>query len=114
LPPVWVEKDFGPWSVFGGGGYDINPEPAQRSFRQSGLAMQRTLTDRLALSVEVYHQTPDAIDAKAYTGVNLGLSYKVVEHWSLLAAGGPGVQNAREGTGSRRLDSHAILGMCVS
>lgn len=99
LLPVWAGKDFGPWSVFGGGGYDINPGPGQRSFWLSGLAVQRTITDRLALGVEVYHQTPDATDAKPYTGVNFGLTYRLVEHWSLLAAGGPGVQNAREGGG---------------
>lgn len=23
--PVWIQKDSGPWSVFGGGGYAINP-----------------------------------------------------------------------------------------
>jgi hypothetical protein len=97
LLPVWAQKDFGPWSLFGGGGYQINPGPGRRNFWLTGLAVQRTVDDRLSLGAEVYHQTPGAPDAKPFTGVNLGLTYRLVEHWSLLAAGGPGVENAREG-----------------
>ena len=60
LLPVWAEKDFGRWSVFGGGGYQINPGPDQRNFWVSGVAVQRSMTARLGLGVEVYHQTADA------------------------------------------------------
>jgi hypothetical protein len=97
LLPIWAQKDFGQWSVFGGGGYDINPGPGQRNFWVSGLAIQRAVSDRLSLGAELYHQTPDAADAKPYTGLNLGLTYRVTDHWSLLGAAGPGLQNAREG-----------------
>jgi hypothetical protein len=34
--PLWAEKDFGAWSLFGGGGYNINPGPDQRNFWLSG------------------------------------------------------------------------------
>jgi hypothetical protein len=97
LLPVWAQKDFGKWSVFGGGGYQINPGPDQRNFWLSGAALERQLTDRLSLGAEVYHQTPDTIDAKPFTGLNLGITYRLLKHWSLLAAGGPGVENARQG-----------------
>ena len=97
LLPVWAQKDFGPWSVFGGGGYQINPGPEQKNFWVSGLAVQRAVNDRLSLGAEVYHQTADETDARAYTLVNVGVTYKLVQHWSLLAAGGPSVQNARDG-----------------
>ena len=30
LLPIWAGKDFGPWSVFGGGGYTINPGRGER------------------------------------------------------------------------------------
>lgn len=32
LLPVWAQKDFGPWSVFGGGGYAINPGRGNRDY----------------------------------------------------------------------------------
>ena len=37
LLPVWAGKDLGPWSVFGGGGYQINPGPGAHSFWTGGL-----------------------------------------------------------------------------
>jgi hypothetical protein len=94
--PVWAQKDFGPWSVFGGGGWQFNPGAGNRDFWQSGLAVTRTLSERLTLGAEVFHRTRDAVDAKPLTGVNVGLTYKLTDHWALLASGGPGIQNARE------------------
>ncbi len=95
--PLWAQKDFGRWSVFGGGGYDINPGPGQRNYWLSGVALQRAISDRLSLGAEIYHQTAEADDAKPFTGINLGATYKLAAHWSLLAAGGPGIENPDAG-----------------
>jgi len=97
LLPLWAQKDFGAWSLFGGGGYQLNPGAGERNFWQSGLALSRALSDRLSLGAEIYHQTPDSQGAKPFTGVNLGGALRVSQHWSLLASAGPGVQNPREG-----------------
>lgn len=98
LLPVWIGKGFGDWTLFGGGGYQVNPGEGNRDFWTGGLALTRSLGERLSLGGEVYHHTRDADDAAAFTGVNLGVTYKLGQHWSLLGAGGPGVQNAgREG-----------------
>lgn len=96
LLPLWAEKDFGKWQVFGGGGYQINPGPGNRDFWTGGLAVNRQVTERLSLGGEIYHHSPDAFGGKDFTGLNLGVSYKLVEHWSLLASGGPGIQNAAD------------------
>lgn len=97
LLPLWGQKDFGKWQLFGGGGYDINPGPGNRNFWTGGLAVQRPVTERLSLGAEVYHHGRDADDARPYTGLNLGAAYRLSGHWSLLASGGPGIQNAEEG-----------------
>ena len=89
LLPIWVEKDFGPWSVFGGGGYQINPGAGQLNFWQGGVAISRTLSNRLSLGAEVYTQTRDARDGGAYETLNFAATYKLVKHWSLLASAGP-------------------------
>jgi hypothetical protein len=96
LLPVWAGKDFGPWSVFGGGGYQLNPGSGAKDFWTGGLALTRDLGERLQLGAEVTHRTADAPDGRAFTAVNLGAIWKLTSHWSLLAGGGPGVQNARE------------------
>jgi hypothetical protein len=93
--PVWAERDFGPWQVFGGGGYQINPGPGQRSFWTGGLAATRDVNKQLNLGAEVYAHTADAADGHDFVGVNLGAAWRMTPHWSLLAAGGPGVENAR-------------------
>ena len=97
--PIWAQKDTGPWSVFGGGGYEINPGPGQRDFWAGGLTVARALGARWLIGVETYWQGASADDAPAAAVVNLGLSYKLTGHWSLLASGGPGLRNtARTGT----------------
>lgn len=97
LLPVWAQKDFGEWSVFGGGGYMFNPGPDNRNFWVSGLTVTRQVTEKLNIGAEVFHQTRDAVDSRPFTGANLGVVYKLSDHWALLGAGGPGLQNARQG-----------------
>ena len=95
--PVWAEKDWGKWSLFGGGGYRFNPGAGERNFWQSGIALTHDISERANLGVEIYHQTPATPDGRDYTGVNAGATYKLADHWTLMGAGGPGVQNARQG-----------------
>jgi hypothetical protein len=37
LFPVWVQKDLGPWSIFGGGGYAINAGVGNNDYWTGGL-----------------------------------------------------------------------------
>jgi hypothetical protein len=55
--PVWVQKDFGKWTTYGGGGYWINPGPGNRNYWYAGWLLQRQLTDKLAIGAEVFHPT---------------------------------------------------------
>jgi len=95
--PIWAQKDFGRWSVFGGGGYQVNPGSGNKDFWEGGVALTRQVTDRLQIGAEVYQQTAETVDGKAFTGMNLGAAYQFSEHWSLLASGGPGLKNRDEG-----------------
>jgi hypothetical protein len=95
--PVFAQKDLGKWSVFGGGGWEYNPGAGNRNFWLTGLTLTRELSEKLTVGAEVYHQTPATIDARAFTGVNLGVLYKLTEHWAFISAAGPGLQNARQG-----------------
>jgi hypothetical protein len=96
LLPIWAGKDFGDWHVFGGGGYMVNPGVGNRDFWQAGIAATHDLSDRWIVGGEVYWQGADAAGGKDFAGINLGVAYRLTEHWSLLAAGGPGIENARE------------------
>jgi hypothetical protein len=94
--PIWAEKDWGPWSLFGGGGPQLNPGAGERNFWQTGLALSRALGDRWSVGAEVFHQTAETVSGKNWSAVNLGATYKLSSHWTLMGSAGPGVENARE------------------
>ncbi len=56
LLPVWAQKDFGPWSVFGGGGYAINPGAGNSDYLTGGVALTRRFGERLLIGVEADRQ----------------------------------------------------------
>ena len=94
--PLWLEKDSGPWSYFGGGGYQINAGAGQRNYGLFGAALQRKLSDDLQLGAELYHQTGTVDQPLAYSALNLGVTYQITPHLALLGAAGPGIQNASQ------------------
>jgi hypothetical protein len=95
LLPLWVQKDFGATSLFGGGGYEINPGAGNRDFWQAGLALTHQVNDRLSAGAEVTYQTRDAVGGSGSTGVNAGLIRKVGGPFSLLLAAGPSFSGGR-------------------
>jgi hypothetical protein len=88
--PVWVQKDFGKWTTYGGGGYWINPGPGNRNYWFAGWLLQRQVTDKLALGGEVFHQTSNMVGRGDSTGFSLGGVYDITEHYHLLFSGGRG------------------------
>jgi len=92
--PVWLQKDFGDWMSYGGGGFWSNPGAGNRDYWFAGWLLQYQFTKSLALGAEVFHQTADTIGGGDITGFNLGGIYDVSEHYHLLFSGGRGLQNA--------------------
>jgi hypothetical protein len=97
LLPLWGQKDFGPWSLFGGGGYTINPGAGNRDFWQAGLAVTRQVTPRLTLGGEITHAQADEAGASATTALGLGLGYRLGGPFALLVSGGPGFAHHGDG-----------------
>jgi len=89
LLPLWAQKDFGPWSLFGGGGYQINPGADQRDFWQGGVALSRSFGARLTLGAELYGQTRDTTAGGAFNTLNMAATYRLTGHWSILTSAGP-------------------------
>ncbi len=94
--PVWVQKSFGEWTTYGGGGYWINQSDrlGDKDYWFFGWLLQRKITDKLTLGGEIFYQTADTVDGKDSTGFNLGGSYDFDEHNHLLFSAGTGIQNA--------------------
>ena len=91
LVPLWVGRDFGKWSVFGGGGYRINPGAGNRNFWQHGLAVTRQIRPGFQLGLEYYGQGPSADGERPVHGVNFGTIIHLSGPVSLLASIGQGL-----------------------
>jgi len=88
--PVWLQKNLGKWSTYGGGGYWINPGPGNRDFWFTGWQVQRQVTDKLALGGEIFHQTSSMVGRGGSYGFNLGGQYDLNAHNHLLFSAGKG------------------------
>jgi len=44
--PLWIQKDWGPWTTYGGGGYEIVNQTGYSNFRYAGWLLQRDLGDK--------------------------------------------------------------------
>lgn len=101
--PLWVQKNFGQWTTYGGGGYGFNPGPGNRNYWFFGWQLQRRIADNLAIGAELFNQTAFTtgeagsvgfpLGSKATTGFNLGGTYDFSENAHLLFSAGRGIQN---------------------
>jgi hypothetical protein len=90
LLPLWLGKDFaGGTSVFGGGGYEINPGPGNRNFWQAAVAVTHDVSDEVSVGAEVAWQQPDSAGGTNQARAGVGSIVKLSEHYALLFSGGP-------------------------
>ncbi|MEA2999687.1 MAG: hypothetical protein QOK17_1520 [Sphingomonadales bacterium] len=107
LLPLWAQKDFDRWSLFGGAGYTINPGAGNRDFWQSGLALTRSLSERTSLGGEAWIEGADAVGGHRTIGLGLGGIHKLGGPFALLVSGGP----TWEHRGARGWRGYAALGL---
>jgi hypothetical protein len=96
LLPIWMQKSFGAWTTFGGGGYTNNPGVGNRNYFIYGWALQRQVTDKLALGGEVFGQTRDSINDYASTAVGLAVLYDFNDLWHLIGSVNTGIIHPRQ------------------
>jgi hypothetical protein len=90
LLPLWLDMDFaGGTSLFGGGGYMINPGVGNRDFWQAAVALTHDLSKALSVGGEVARQGPDTVGGTAQTRAGVGSIVRVGGLASLLFSGGP-------------------------
>jgi hypothetical protein len=86
--PLWLQKSFGPWTTYGGGGYWINPGVGKKDWWQFGWQVQREINKTLTLGTELYYKTASTEDGKDATGYTFGAIINITEsHHILLSAG---------------------------
>ena len=89
--PLWVQKSWGPWTTYGGGGAVVNPAPGQRDYPFGGWLVQRNFGKHLMLGGEIFAQGAETNNDKGFAVLNFGGSYNVTDHFSLLFSAGHNV-----------------------
>jgi len=90
--PIWLQKKYGKWTTYGGGGYWINPGPENRNWWFAGWLVQRQITPNLALGVEIFHKTANEREGSSSTDINAGGTWDLSETYHILFSAGHTVQ----------------------
>ncbi len=86
--PLWLEKDWGPWTLYGGGGRWFMNDPGQRDSWFTGVLLQRQLSKALYLGGEVFHNTAQEVGGSGSTGFDAGGGYAIGGDWQVLFSAG--------------------------
>ncbi len=86
--PLWLQKSWGPWTTYGGGGYAINSAPHQRNYWFGGWLLQRDFGEKLTLGGEIFAQGKSSDDMRSFVAFNLGGYFKITPNFQLLLSGG--------------------------
>jgi len=86
--PLWLQKSWGPWTTYGGGGWWRNPGDGNKNYWFFGWELQRDMSKTLTLGAELFTQTKAADDAKSRVGFNVGTIVNVTDdHHVLFSVG---------------------------
>jgi hypothetical protein len=87
--PIWMQKSWGTWTAFGGGGLYLNPGLGQRNYAFFGGALERAISPGTALGAELFHQGSSALGLAGTTASNVGAIFQVgPNHAILFSVGG--------------------------
>jgi hypothetical protein len=97
--PLWIQKSWGNWTSYGGGGAAIVEAPGYRNYGFAGWLLQRKINDKLVLGGEVFGhggQGPAATSPHAATMADIGGFYTIHDGFQLLFAAGHSFAGAAE------------------
>jgi hypothetical protein len=86
--PLWLQKSFGGWTLYGGGGYGLNSGAGNENWGFGGVVVQRQVTKNAALGAEIYNRTAMETNGRDDTAFNLGTIVDFSEHQHLLFSAG--------------------------
>lgn len=89
--PVWMQKSWGDWLAYGGGGYWINNAPGADNHWYYGAALQYDISAQVTVGAELFHETDQLPADSSSTGYSLGAIYNLNEHNRVLLSVGRGL-----------------------
>jgi hypothetical protein len=76
--PIWIQKDWGHWTTYGGAGYEFVNQYQYRNFPFGGWLIQRDIGKKLTLGTEIYSHGREGLatpQTRAATMVDVGGYY---------------------------------------
>ena len=70
--PVWIQKNRGKWTTYGGEGYWFNPGNNNKNWLYGGWEIQYDFSKVFTLGGELFYRTASTVDSHAFAGFNLG------------------------------------------
>lgn len=86
--PVWIQKTKGPWTTYGGVGYELNHAPGNKDSLFSGWLLQKQLAKWITLGGEIFYQSAQTVGARQTTFLDGGGYYYFTPDLQLLFMGG--------------------------
>lgn len=80
--PLWIQKDSGRWTTYGGGGYQLVHQMGFRSFPFAGWLLQRDVGRKWTLGGEVWYHGPEGLatpERRFATMIDLGGYYYFIK-----------------------------------
>lgn len=93
--PIWMQKAWKQWTIYGGGGRAINSGKEEKNYWFGGVVVQREFNDKWTLGVELYGQGDQAVDEKSFTLLNVGGYYAFKKDFSLLFSIGESISGEK-------------------
>jgi hypothetical protein len=97
--PLWVQKSWGKFTTYGGGGVWYNPGPDRKNWAFTGWEIQYDFSGLITLGGEIYCQTAETQDSESSTGFNLGGFVNLNEHHHILFSLGHNISGETTFTG---------------
>jgi len=102
--PLWLEKNWGKWTSYGGAGWTRNHAPSMRDYFYGGWLLQNQVSDSLFLGGEIYSTGSIGTGYPGFTALNLGGGYAFNKHLSLIFSGGHSIAGGSNMLGYIGLD----------
>jgi len=86
--PLWLQKSWGPWQSYGGGGFWRNPGAGNKDYWFFGWQVQREISKMLTIGTELFSQTKTTEDGENRTGFTVGAIINLADDHHLLFSSG--------------------------
>jgi hypothetical protein len=86
--PLLAQKSWDKWTVYGNVGYWWQGAHETRNYFYAGAVVERELSERLEIGIELFGNSPDERGGNAEFAFNVGGKWKLSDHLNLLFSAG--------------------------